>query len=135
MIFDVLYVIFFFFTSKQLYSVSHFTGGSKIMGEVISIIAILNIVAEIAYLVYTAVALSFLHSLILLSVSIIFILILNRLLAKINIMQSKKNCDMHDPHFYSYYNYKCDVLSTMIAWIGIPINIIIMIFTLFKLII
>lgn len=123
MFFDVLFVLFFFFTHKQIYAGQHFTGSSKVSELVLKIMGKVNFLLSIAYIIYSAIKLSFLRSVILLLISYVVINIINRLICKIIIYYTKKECNINEPMFLSIYNYRCDIVTTITAITGIAINI------------
>lgn len=127
MFFNVLYILFSFFVQKQIYAGSHFTGGDKRIGKFIAIIGILNLLIALAFLLYMAIKISLLHSIILFVASSLFTYIANRVLTKIAMKQALKSCDIQDTFLFSIYNYKCDILTTITAEIGIIVNILIII--------
>ena len=128
MLHDILFLLFFFFTHKIMYSASHFTGASQTVKAIIGIDSLLNLVFEIGYLIYFAIKVSILHAIILFIISLVVTLILNRLFAKITLNNLvKSGYDMKDELFIYTYNHKCDVSATIISLIGIPVNIVIIV--------
>ncbi len=128
MLHDILFLLFFFFTHKIMYSASHFTGASQTVKAIIGIDSLFNLVFEIGYLIYFAIKVSILHAIILFIISLVVTLILNRVFAKITLNNLvKSGYDMKDELFIYTYNHKCDVSATIISLIGIPVNIVIIV--------
>lgn len=127
MIINILFIIFFFFTHKQLYSGSHFTGGSNAAGDFVRLVSLINLITLVSLLVYLIIKNSFIYTVILFIVSLIFTTLLNSILSKIAMRQTQNELILSklDPLFPTMYNYKCDVLATTTALIGIVVNIII----------
>ena len=59
MLFDVLFVIFFYFTHKQIYAGTHFTGASKTAAMIVLIFGGVNTLLQYAYLIFLAIKDSF----------------------------------------------------------------------------
>lgn len=128
MLCDILFVLFFFFTHKIVYSASHFTGASQAVKTIIGIDSIFCLIFEIGYLISFAIRVSVLHAIILFAVSLVVTVILNRVFSKITLNNLIKNgWNIKDELFIYTYNHKCDVMSTGLSLIGIPVNIIIII--------
>ena len=128
MLHDVLFVLFFFFTHKIMYSASHFTGASQTVKAIIGLDSLFSLVFEFGYLIYFAIKVSVLHAIILFIISLIVTLILNQVFAKITLNNLvKSGYDIKDELFICTYNHKCDVTSTIISLIGIPLNIVIIV--------
>ena len=125
---DFLFVIFFFITHKQVYAASHFTGGSQVMKAIIGLFALVNTGFELFYLVFFAIKVSVIHAIILAIVALVVTLILNRAIARRTIRKMQKaGWDINGEYFLFSYNHKCDVAATLIADIGLIINIAIII--------
>ena len=128
MLYAILFVFFFFYTHKQIYAASHFTGASKGFSKILGIVAIINVILEITYLIYFAIKVSWLQAIILLITAFIVTGILGRIVAKIVIRKLiKDGDDIHGEYFLAVYNYKCDIASTLIADIGLIHNIIVIV--------
>lgn len=123
----LLFILFFFFTHKQMYAGRQFTGSSKVLKIVIKIIGRLNFLLAIAYIVYSAIKVSFLYSASLLIIAYVFLYITNRLICKIVLNRMRKNYDSGETMLFSIYNRTCDIVTTITAIIGIVINLIIII--------
>lgn len=125
--FDVLFVIFFFFTWKQLYAARNFTGASNGVRLVIRVTSFINLAFQIAYIVSTAIKSSVFYAVILLLASFGFVFVANIFISKIAMKRTQEIYNLNDDDFYSLYNYRCDVLTTVSALIGIIVNAIIVI--------
>ena len=122
----VLFVLFFFFTQKQLFAASHFTGSSQKVLSLLRFASIVNLIAEIAFLIFTIVDDSFLTALILFFVALIFTLIMNFVFSRITavLLLRKDYYRDNEVAFSMVYDYKCNVTTTVIANIGLIVNLI-----------
>lgn len=128
MLFDVLFVIFFYFTHKQIYAGTHFTGASKGAAMIVLIFGGVNTLLQYAYLIFFAIKDSFLHALILVIIAIVFTTIFCRIADKITLKKLiRQSFNIYDQYFEATYNRKCDIVTTVTAEIGIIINTIIII--------
>lgn len=128
----ILFIIFFFFTHKQIYAAGHFTGSSKTVETIISIFSFLNILLTVAFIIHFAVTVSFWNVLLFILCALIATSILNRFLAKAVLKHLlKKGYDSTNHLFIYTYNAECDITSTVIAEIGILVNIVIAVFYVF----
>ena len=121
----IFYMFFFLFAHKQHYAGRHFHGASQITGTALLIIGTVNIVAAYLFLIYAAIKFSVLYAVILFLSAFMFLNIINRIICKIVMNHEKKRCDIQDPSFWSFYNYQCDVVTTIIALWGIILNALI----------
>lgn len=111
----VLFVLFFFFTQKQLFAASHFTGSSQKVLSLLRFASIVNLIAEIAFLIFTIVDDSFLTT-----------LIMNFVFSRITavLLLRKDYYRDNEVAFSMVYDYKCNVTTTVIANIGLIVNLI-----------
>ena len=124
-----LFLIFSIFTHKQFYAAGHFTGSSKTMPVILLILSILNILLEIAFVVYHTICTSFWFAPLSIICAILANSILNTLLSKIVLNRLvKEGYSPTDVDFIYTYNAECDIASTVIAEIGILANIAIAVF-------
>lgn len=128
---DILFVIFFLFTHKQIYASSHFTGGSRAAKALIGVCAVFNALFEIVYLVYLGIKVSIIHAILLLIVSLIVAILSSHITAKSTFVKMQRSgwnpaADNED-FFLATYNYKCDVAATLLADIGIIVNMAIIV--------
>ncbi len=121
MLYDILFVIFFFFTCKQLYAGTHFTGSSSCAAIILRIISIFNLLLEFAFLIWFSVKGYLSHAIILLLAGIIFTLVINRIIAR-SVLKKMDTNDIDQPYFMLSYSRQCDVVSVMCAWIGFVVN-------------
>lgn len=126
-ILGIFYIFFFLFAHKQLYAGRHFHGASQMIGVALKTIGIINVVAAYIFLIYAAIKFSIIYAIILPLVAFVFLYIINRIMCKIVMNRAKKQCDIHDPTFFSFYNAQCDIATTILAIIGIFFNILIII--------
>lgn len=125
---DMLFVIFFFFANKLMYSASHFIGTNQVVNAILRIDSFLNLIFEIGCLIFCAVKISVLHAIVLLAVSLVANLVINYIVSKVILSNLvKKGWDKEDIRFANTYDDKCDAATTTTGLIGIPINIIIII--------
>ena len=131
MLLDFLFVIFFLFTHKQVYASSHFTGGSRAVKALIGFCAVFNTLFEIAYLIYFGIKVSVIHAVLLFIVSVIVAMLSSRITARRTIKKMQR--DGWDPatdneeYFLATYNHECDVAATLLADIGIIVNVAIIV--------
>ncbi len=123
-VWNFIFVLFFFITHKQLYASSHFTGASKSMPTILLFSSLANILALILYLIYITIIRSFLIALILLLISFVVLLLLNRFIASSILNYVARNNDLNNLNTRLYYESRCDVASTVIAVIGLLFNLI-----------
>ncbi len=130
---DILYVIFFFITHKQIYSSNHFTGASSTAHKIIGISATFNLLFQLVYTVFYAIKISILKAVVLFVLSIVITLILNVFITRlisVRLTKDWKNSNWNgfkDEYYWATFNRKCDVNSTTIAVLGVGINITIII--------
>ena len=128
---DILFLVFFFFTHKQVYASSHFTGGSQAVKALIGFCALFNTLFEIAYLVYFGIKVSAIHAVLLFIVSVIVAMLSSRITAKSTIKKMQREgwnpATDNEEYFLATYNRKCDVAATLLADIGVIVNVIIII--------
>ena len=88
--------------------------------------SIVNLIAEIAFLIFTIVDDSFLTALILFFVAFIFTLIMNFVFSRITavLLLRKDYYRDNEVAFSMVYDYKCNVTTTVIANIGLIVNLI-----------
>lgn len=122
MILKIIYVLFFFFTHKQIYAGQHFTGSKQNVGSFLFIVGFINLIIEISFLIYNAINSHFIDSLILFVISIVCLFIFNAFTSKIGMKQALKYCNSDDPMFGGVYNHRCNVVSTIFALIGTIFN-------------
>lgn len=127
MILDVFFVVFSFFALKQNYAGTHFTGASRTMPGIYLVVSCLSIIAEIVYLVFTAINSGIIHALVLFVVTIIVVLLINRIISKIIMNRTQQEYQVTDILFFTVYNHKCDISATVFAFIGLIVNAIIVI--------
>lgn len=121
-----IFTLFILFTSKQMYAGRHFTGAKKRIGLLLFCFGVVNMLATIAFFIYKAIKVSFIFSASLLFVSFVVVPVLNRCTSKICLSRAIRNCkDNNDKYaLWQNYNYRCDVLATIIALCGTPFNLI-----------
>lgn len=128
-----MYILFFFFTHKQIYSWKHFTGASAKARLTLYVVGLISLLFELLFLIYIATISTIVSSLILLVVSIICLFILNTCTSIIGMRQAlreRANNELllrSEIVFRGCYEYKCDIVSTLIASIGIIFNAVFMI--------
>ena len=128
----LMFVLFSFFTHKQVYAVSHFTGSSKTMPLILMIFSLLNILLSIVSVVHFSVAESFLVAIVSVFAFFLSVSFFNRIIAKIVLNKLIKDGFNPKDEFFIYtYNAECDIASTVIAEIGILANIAIVVFYVF----
>lgn len=128
MLLDILCVVFFFFTNKQSYAGRHFTGSGKLPKLIIRTASMLNALMLLAYFIYSFVENGFVHAAILFLVSFVFSFIANIALSAIVMLKTRKEYNVNEHLLYGVYNRNCDILSTITAYVGILINVVIAIF-------
>lgn len=125
----ILFVLFFFFTHKQVYASVHFTGSSKTMPSILTFLSLFNILAGIAFAIHYSITVSFWFVLLFTVLAIIATLIANRIISKFVLKHLvKEGYDMTDNLILYTYNAECDIVSTVLAEIGILANIAIAVF-------
>ena len=125
----VLFIIFFFSTHKQIYAAGHFTGSSKTMPNILAVFSFLNILLILAFVIHFSITVSFWIVLLFILCAIIAIFILDGALAKIVLKHLvKEGWDTTNELFIYTYNAECDIASTLIAEVGILVNIAIAVF-------
>jgi hypothetical protein len=128
---DILFVIFFLFTHKQIYASSHFTGGSRGVKAVIGFCAVFNALFEVVYLVYFGIKVSVIHAVLLLVISLIVTILSSRITVKRTIRKMQQDgwnpATDNEEYFLATYNRKCDVAATLLADIGIIVNAVIIV--------
>ncbi len=119
-----LFLVFSIFTHKQFYAAGHFTGSNKTMPVILLILSSLNILLEIAFVVYHTICTSFWFAPLSIMCVILANSILNTIISKIALMRLIKEVYAPtDESFVCTYNWECDISSTVIAEIGILANI------------
>lgn len=128
---DILFVVFFLFTHKQVYASSHFTGGSQAVKVLIGFCAFFNTFFEIAYLVYFGIKVSVIHAILLFIVSVIVVMLSSRITARSTIRKMQRSgwnpATDNEEYFLATYNRKCDVAATWLADIGVIVNVVIIV--------
>ena len=129
----ILYVLFFFMTSKQMYASSHFTGSSTIITIILKLSAYICLILEIAFLFVYAKNTFILYSVLLFVIAIIVTMILNGFISKMVIWGMRKEGiefggDEHSPQrrmSFALFQSRCDITTTVIAQFGFITNLII----------
>lgn len=128
---DILFVIFFLFTHKQVYASSHFTGGSRAVKALIGFCAVFNTLFGIAYLVYFGIKVSVIHAVLLFIVSVIVAMLSSCITARSTIRKMQRQgwnpATDNEDYFLATYNHKCDVVATLLADIGVIVNVVIVV--------
>mgnify|MGYP004643289979 CR=1 FL=1 len=125
MLFDILFILFFFFTHKQMYAGRHFTGDKVIVGRVLYGISWINIILMFTFLIYMSCSDSILHAIVLFFAALILSsFILNGITTKIGYAIANAG---NGYNTVASYNYQCDVVSTVTAYIGVIANLFIII--------
>lgn len=123
MIIKILYVLFFFFTQKQIYASRHFTGSAQSIGCFVGLFGFTSFVLELAALIHMAIKETIVNAILLFVISIAITFIFNSIISKIVLSKTKNECNQLSESFFDYYNYKCDVTTTIIALLGVVYNI------------
>ena len=133
----VLFTIFFYFTSKQIYAGNHFTGASKSMKSFLCIIGIINDLLIVAFLIFLLCKGEVLGAILSLIIAYVVYFILLRITNKCVMSRHKDAMHQNVPmeSVWSSYNWDLDKIATAQAIIGLPITtgcIIYFIYLLFK---
>ena len=131
----IIYWLFFYLTHKQVYASSHFTGGSKALPVIIRVHALINIVMDIAFLVYCIINHNVLYAIILFVTAFIVTWFMNKFICRKilkKVQQKEKYETLPQELLWGVYNYKCDLATTVIAELALLINIIIAVTYLYK---
>lgn len=123
MIFYILFILFFFFTHKQTYAGRHFTGASEQIGCFITLFGLAGFVFELYVLINIAIRESVIEAIMLFVLSIVAVFILNSITSKFAMKKTLSEMDFSSDMMFGYYNYRCDVIATILALIGVVYNI------------
>ena len=134
----VLFIIFDFITSKQLYSAKHFTGRSTGIPVLLKIFGIINTLLIFGFLILVGAVVTVWHAFGMIAAAEVVKYFLNRWISRRVIKQMQKegwniNGDEMDPDgskFYVVYEHRCDVKATMVAVFGSLFNIGVIIYCL-----
>ncbi|MDD4698948.1 MAG: hypothetical protein PHV07_01655 [Oscillospiraceae bacterium] len=123
------FIVFCVIMHKQNYAARHFTGASSVVPVILLIYGLLDIAFCVYYLIKNAIVKTFLSSIILAVVAFIIILLANAIIARITMNNMKKSNSFvnktSDTAFDSnwfLYNRKQDIITTIIANIGLIVN-------------
>ena len=130
MITDFLFIAFFFIAHKQLYTATHYTGESRLIALLIKYVGILGIISEVAYLIWFSTQSSFLRALLLVVVTLMVTVAINRIVTNRIILKMEREGwdvknDPEDPETKKFLEVclkRCDVAATYVSTAGLVIN-------------
>ena len=118
MIWFILYVVFFYFTHKQVYAGTHFTGSSHGVAIFLQVLSLVNVLIEFIYIIRYAVTESVFHAIMLLIVALAVVNVVNTINSKVVLSKISKDMDINNPFFFGVYNRTLDVSTTKHALLG-----------------
>ena len=124
-IYYVLFVVFFYFSLRQTYSGSHFTGASKGFGKFLFIIGALNELLAIAFLILLFANGLIAEAIICIVVAYMVYFIIQKIICKIKLSKYRNDLLLGTPPqvIWELYNHDMDVFVTIQAVIGLPITL------------
>lgn len=131
----ILFILFTIFTHKQLYAAGHFTGSSRTMPIILRVVSIVNILLEIAFVIYVAFRVTFWAAPLFIMGIYLAGSIVNTIIAKIAVNGLVKDGLSPDDDIFVYScSRQCDIIFTIIAEVGILANIAIAVYFILTLI-
>ena len=130
----ILFIIFGVFTFRIAYASHHFAGSSKSANGVLTIVGAVYSLCLLACLVLEAIKEGVVFAIILLATLLILNIIENRIRNKIVMARFKRdyNSPIENENdkmiAYSLFSAKSDIAITYISWIGVIVNIPILIY-------
>lgn len=130
MLLYILYIVFFYFTHNQLYASSHFTGSSQHLPIVLKIVALINIILEIAFIIRLAIQSSLFEATVLFISSLAILNVVKRIICKVvlnNISKDFADNSDNGAMLWNLYNHHLNITTTIQALVGLLINPVIIV--------